>query len=184
MFVDTAKLPAVPWRNGGGVTREIAQCAGRDGFLWRLSIADVCAEGPFSVFAGMSRLLTMVEGDGLALSCPEAVFDVPYCEPVRFSGDTKVRSVLRQGKIRNFNVIFDPAVIDAQVTVLIGPTIKTFAPDVGALRAIFCVQGDFECEGEVGQQGAFVLMENRDQTISVKDQSRVLFIELTDITAG
>jgi environmental stress-induced protein Ves len=35
-------VPATPWKNGGGVTREIAvhpQGAGFDDFVWRLSMA-------------------------------------------------------------------------------------------------------------------------------------------------
>ncbi|NKX51066.1 HutD family protein, partial [Arthrobacter deserti] len=63
-----AGLPAVPWRNGGGSTRELAAGAAGDGWGWRLSLADIVRPGAFSVFEGIERVLTVVEGEGLALS--------------------------------------------------------------------------------------------------------------------
>ncbi|MEC4600651.1 HutD family protein, partial [Burkholderia vietnamiensis] len=48
-----AALVASPWKNGGGVTREIAAYppgAALDAFAWRVSVADVGAGGPFSRF--------------------------------------------------------------------------------------------------------------------------------------
>jgi environmental stress-induced protein Ves len=56
---------AAPWKNGGGVTREIAawpEGAGFDDFLWRVSMAEVAADGPFSVFPGVDRTLAVLEG--------------------------------------------------------------------------------------------------------------------------
>ena len=46
---------AAPWRNGGGVTFEIArEPQGEGAFEWRLSLAQVDRTGPFSDFAAMS----------------------------------------------------------------------------------------------------------------------------------
>lgn len=63
-------LVAAPWANGGGITREIAALRGAGGILWRISLADVDAEGPFSVFAGLRRILTVIEGAGMVLEDP------------------------------------------------------------------------------------------------------------------
>ncbi|XES00502.1 HutD family protein [Streptomyces sp. S1D4-11] len=57
----------VPWKNGGGVTREIVawpEGADMGDFEWRVSLADVGGDGPFSAFADVDRILTMVEGGG------------------------------------------------------------------------------------------------------------------------
>jgi environmental stress-induced protein Ves len=54
-----------PWKNGGGVTREIAvfpEGAGMEDFLWRISLAEVTEAGPFSVFPGVDRHLTVLNG--------------------------------------------------------------------------------------------------------------------------
>ena len=62
-----ADLASVPWRNGGGVTREIATApydGERDSFRWRVSIADVTSEGPFSTFEEVDRQIVLVEVQG------------------------------------------------------------------------------------------------------------------------
>ncbi|MBO9646121.1 MAG: HutD family protein [Pseudacidovorax sp.] len=59
-------LAPTPWRNGGGLTREIAagNVDGHDGtgWDWRLSVASIRADGPFSVFDGVDRVATLVDG--------------------------------------------------------------------------------------------------------------------------
>ncbi len=60
----------MPWKNGGGVTVEIAihpQGASVDDFDWRVSMATVASDGPFSVFPGIDRTLSVLEGDGILL---------------------------------------------------------------------------------------------------------------------
>ncbi|GAA1258544.1 HutD family protein [Kitasatospora nipponensis] len=80
-----ADRTAAPWRNGGGVTREVA--AAPDG-SWRVSLAEVAADGPFSVFPGLDRVLTVVDGPGLELTVgdrpPIAVHPL---RPFAFPGD-------------------------------------------------------------------------------------------------
>src|SRR5665647_2813187 len=63
-IVRFAELPVIPWRNGGGVTREVVASGGSDpqDFDWRISIADVSQSGPFSAFPGVDRVITLVEG--------------------------------------------------------------------------------------------------------------------------
>jgi environmental stress-induced protein Ves len=61
---------AMPWKNGGGATYEIVvypEGAGIDTFEWRLSMADVKTDGPFSLFPGIDRSLGIVTGNGLTL---------------------------------------------------------------------------------------------------------------------
>jgi len=62
-IVHFADLSVVPWRNGGGVTREVAVGgSGGQDFNWRISIADVNVPGPFSTFPGVDRIITLVDG--------------------------------------------------------------------------------------------------------------------------
>ncbi len=56
---------ALPWKNGGGVTREvIAHPPGSDltHFEWRVSIAEIHGAGPFSRFPGIERRMAVLEG--------------------------------------------------------------------------------------------------------------------------
>ena len=61
----------VPWRNGGGSTRQVA-IAPPDGglgtgFAWRVSVAGVAADGPFSALPGIDRSLWLLRGAGMDL---------------------------------------------------------------------------------------------------------------------
>jgi len=53
-FIDADELIAVPWKNGGGITRESAQRVAPDGFAWRISLADVERQCDFSSFPALS----------------------------------------------------------------------------------------------------------------------------------
>src|ERR1700722_4868372 len=69
-IIRAADLKAVPWKNGGGATREIAaapQGSAFDAFDWRVSVADVSEAGAFSVFEGIDRVLTLIEGAEMVL---------------------------------------------------------------------------------------------------------------------
>lgn len=62
----------VAWKNGTGITREVAvfpHAAGFEDFLWRVSIAEIGAAGPFSSFTGVDREITILDGT-LELSFP------------------------------------------------------------------------------------------------------------------
>ena len=72
-WFDLRSVPAMPWKNGGGSTRELA-CwppgADTSGFDWRVSVASIAAAGPFSVFAGVDRNIMLLDGDGVHLAQP------------------------------------------------------------------------------------------------------------------
>ena len=59
---------ASPWRNGGGVTRELAAWpAGSADWTWRISVAEVATSGPFSRFDGVQRWFAVLGGNGVSL---------------------------------------------------------------------------------------------------------------------
>jgi environmental stress-induced protein Ves len=62
-------LPQIPWKNGGGLTREILRHPPEpQPFDWRLSLATIDRPGAFSAFAGYDRTLVLVRGDGVNLT--------------------------------------------------------------------------------------------------------------------
>ncbi|GJF24845.1 MULTISPECIES: HutD family protein [Streptomyces] len=114
------RTPA-PWKNGGGVTSEVAvhpQGAGTDDFGWRVSVADVARSGPFSTFDGVDRIITVVDGPGMALTVDGIphVVDAPY-EPFAFPGDAVTECRLLDGPIVDFNVMARRAGTTARVRV-------------------------------------------------------------------
>jgi environmental stress-induced protein Ves len=110
-----ADLKPQPWRNGGGVTRELASHRGGasagatssdDGaWDWRVSIADVTSTGEYSAFPGMERVLTVVEGELLLLAVDGTEHPLEKYRPFRFHGGAASSSALPTGDVRNLNVI-------------------------------------------------------------------------------
>jgi len=102
-------LPVTPWRNGGGVTREVAALhdagAGSD-FLWRLSIATVSADGPFSTFTGIDRTIAVLAGRGMELQLPDRTVSLSTrSEPFTFAGEQPVHARLLQGETTDLNAM-------------------------------------------------------------------------------
>ena len=103
------------WANGGGTTRELLRA--EDG-SWRVSLADIEQDGPFSSFPGRRRLLTVVDGVVLALVVDGVEHVVEPRRPFIFDGAAEVSASLHEGPVRALNVIVDPAVVSPHVTVL------------------------------------------------------------------
>ena len=103
------------WANGGGTTRELARA---DDGSWRISLADIDRDGPFSAFPGQDRLLTVVEGPVLGLEVDGETHVVEPQRPFVFSGDARVVASVPEGAVRALNVVVDPEVVSPFVTVL------------------------------------------------------------------
>lgn len=123
-FFERAQLRASPWKNGGGVTREIAchpPSANMQDFDWRISIAHIARDGDFSVFAGVDRVITLLEGGGVHLRSADGsvlhALDTPW-QPFAFSGDAAVHGRLMNGDCHDLNVMSRRGVCQAEVRVL------------------------------------------------------------------
>lgn len=98
------------WKNGGGVTTEVAvfpEGAGLDDFEWRLSMANVASDGPFSSFAGVDRTLAVLEGEGIVLSVEGSreVALTRWSPPFAFAADKRSSARLIGGPILDLNVM-------------------------------------------------------------------------------
>lgn len=114
--------PAVPWKNGGGLTREVASAPSRTGmsdFVWRVSLADVAEPGPFSRFEGVDRIITLVDGPGMVLTVDGTSHTVaePYV-PFPFSGDATTDCRLLGGPLVDFNVMARRGRVTAHVEIV------------------------------------------------------------------
>ncbi|MEW9836463.1 HutD/Ves family protein, partial [Mesorhizobium marinum] len=110
-----------PWKNGGGETSEIAvhpEGAGFDDFSWRVSMARVAADGPFSAFPGIDRTLSVLEGKGIALDIDvrDPVVLTADSEPLRFAADATTFGRLVDGPISDLNVMTRRGRFDHRVT--------------------------------------------------------------------
>jgi environmental stress-induced protein Ves len=100
---------AAPWKNAGGVTREVAagpSGAGFDNFDWRISMADVATDGPFSSFPNVDRLLAVLKGRlRLSVAGRPAVDLDTNAQPAAFPGDVIASAVLEGGPVLDLNVM-------------------------------------------------------------------------------
>ena len=123
-IIRASDLTPRPWKNGGGVTWEIAidpPGAGLEEFRWRISRARIEADGPFSLFPNCDRWITCVEGAGFALHFDDGVkLAVPPFLPVRFSGDRRATCRVA-GPCTDINVIARRDRIAAEVAIAPAP---------------------------------------------------------------
>ncbi|MBE0692190.1 MAG: HutD family protein [Aquamicrobium sp.] len=100
----------MPWKNGQGLTEEVAALPEGvvvDGFDWRLSIAHVDGDGPFSLFPGIDRTIALLEGEGLALDLPGGgtVTLSPGGGPFAFPGEWAISSRNLGGPTIDLNIM-------------------------------------------------------------------------------
>jgi environmental stress-induced protein Ves len=114
-----ADLEAVPWRNGGGLTREVASSGGpgTQGFDWRVSIADVSEPGPFSSFPGVDRIITLVAGQRMDLVIDGVEYVLGPGEPLSFNGASQASCTDLLGPVRDLNVMTRSDRLSASVAI-------------------------------------------------------------------
>ncbi len=96
----------MPWRNGGGSTLELFRIPQTGDFSFRLSMATVHSDGPFSFFPGIERILLLVEGKGFKLNknSETILMDTPF-SPLSFAGEEEISCQLIQGTCLDFNIM-------------------------------------------------------------------------------
>lgn len=98
-----------PWKNGGGMTTELAAHPAGARPEWRLSIAEVTRAGPFSDYSGYERTIMLLEGEGMRLAFDRAepmVIDRPL-RPFTFDGAWRCDCELLGGAVRDLNLMVD-----------------------------------------------------------------------------
>ncbi len=131
-----------PWKNGLGSTREIL-CRHVGGKLaFRLSLARVTSDGPFSRFEGFERILTVVSGDGMRLVGDGEVYQADPLDPIRFSGNAALIGTCQTGPVENFNLIFDPTLVAAEVQVMSAASLHDARPTgSGTITVVYVLSG-------------------------------------------
>lgn len=139
------------WRNGAGWTREIhaepLDGASDGDWSFRLSIAEITADAPFSCFPGIDRELVLLAGEGLRLrfadgACVE--LSPPYGRH-RFAGEDEVTGELVDGPTQDFNLMWRRDVWTAELW---------RRPMVGAM-VIFAEPGSLWAVHVLGGQARF-----------------------------
>ena len=107
-LIDLDRLPASPWKNGGGSTRQLAIApddAGLENFAWRISCARVSGAGPFSTFPGIQRSLALLEGELMLQRESGTTTLRAGGEPLAFSGEEAISATPLAGKVLDLNLM-------------------------------------------------------------------------------
>ena len=110
------QVAPVPWRNGGGVTRELWAWPSANGSAangsspkdWqvRISVADIAQDGPFSAFPGVDRWFAVLEGAGVELTFADRGCTLgPHDVPLPFDGAAAAACRLLAGPTRDLNLM-------------------------------------------------------------------------------
>jgi uncharacterized protein len=152
------------WKNGGGVTREVA-ASGESGagstlndFRWRVSLADIAADGPFSAFDGYDRVITLVRGAGMLLTIDGVGHRVSdRFVPLAFPGGSLTDCALIDGPVVDMNVMTRVGAAEADVTFvrLSDPhaEIRVALDDVRAVAVAVLVDGHADVRWGIAATG-------------------------------
>lgn len=131
------------WRNGLGWTRQIAASSEGEDWNWRLSIAEIERDAAFSTFPGIERELVLLHGNGLRLCFDDGqrvVLPAPHARH-RFSGQRGLRGELIDGPTHDFNLMWRPRALQAELLLrpLAGPML--FFADAHTHWAVHLIDG-------------------------------------------
>lgn len=156
-------LAPEPWKNGGGVTRTLAADeASKGAARWRVSVADITRDGPYSRFAGDDRVSVVLSGgdvilreeatllrderaplsdartlpsdDRAPLRDERAQVLLPLGRPAAFAGDLAWHGTLPGGPVRVLNLFVRRGAAQARVRcVSVAPASGLAVLSAGAL---------------------------------------------------
>ena len=139
-----ADIPAVPWKNHAGITRELCiEPPGSDlnTFIWRVSVAEVAADSAFSTFDGIDRTIVLLNGSGLHLQLPGGLLHplTSAYQPFTFAGELQVQATVQGGATRDFNLMVRRCAATGSITVYSCPQQLLLAANASLL---FVAQGE------------------------------------------
>ena len=151
-IIRRSAFKATPWKNGGGITHEAIRVPPTgDAFLWRVSVAQIDASGPFSDFSGYDRKMVLLQGGGIALQFGSGEYRTLHSigDWVEFDGATPARCELLDGPCVDLNLMVSRSLrTAARIERLRAP--MHVAAARGETTLIFGIQDplSFDCRGE------------------------------------
>ncbi|QBY00325.1 hypothetical protein E2K80_05885 [Rhodophyticola sp. CCM32] len=164
-------IPATPWKNGGGMTQVLARQAPN----WRISLASITRDGPYSIFPDTMRHQTIVQGKGIWLRGDTDQMELPFGAGRCFRGATPVAAKLMDGPVKALNVIWDPDTTDVRVAECTKP--DRHVPNSNTTFLWFALRGCFVVDRYKVDEGDAVL--STDAHMPTPDAgSRIIAVSL------
>ena len=156
---------AMPWANGLGTSYEVASDRNVDGVLtWRVAIAPVVLDGPFSVMPGVDRELVVIEGNGMVLEVDGESVECLPARVVRFFGDSTTFARLVDGPVVDLGLMTVRGSIAGSMVVITDAG-EEFASDV----IVAVGEAAFE-----DKNGKHYILESKDALLDVRGHQLVL----------
>lgn len=153
------------WRNGGGITHEIAAEAGTSP-LWRLSVATIDRDGPFSDYAGYDRTIVPLDGE-IELTIDGTTERLAPHTPFEFRGESTVACRVLGGRARDLNVMTARNEYAHDVEIVRGRTV--FLVDDDELVFVYALDGGMTVDGVAASRGDTVYLDSVERVEIVTD---------------
>ena len=141
--------PVMPWANGGGSTRQVAieppAATLANGMHWRVSIATVGSDGPFSRLPGIDRSLWLLGGAGVRLFVDgREVVLAQALQRFDFAGEAAIHARLLAGACEDLNLMVARDRVSARAEVLQLPAGATLDVGMAGSGLVLAVRGRVE----------------------------------------
>lgn len=174
----------MPWKNGQGVTAEIAISPGsakfpQDEFIWRLSSATIKTANLFSQFEKCDRLLAVWKGEGLVLNG----FELLPFTPFQFSGEQAIECRLINDEVVDLGLIYRRDQVSAEMKVLtLTKAYPQTLPLQQAIHFLVCAKGQFSVDDAIEVMNEDVLWVNGAQSLELtaNELTKVFLISIYD----
>jgi environmental stress-induced protein Ves len=181
-LIRQSEMTEGPWRNGMGVSWEIAshKPAGAAEFSWRFAKARIDRDVPFSIYPGVDRVFMQISGNGLDLEFEGGhVLTVHESNvPHAFACDIPLTCKLRDGPCFDLNLFTARGVYQAEASVLKLSGMETL--DLANIEAVFfALQGSVVLSGQGGAvqlQMGDAAVATMEQVLSVAGNTATLFV--------
>jgi environmental stress-induced protein Ves len=176
--------PSRPWKNGGGTTRDILVSppgASLDDFDWRLSLAQVDRDGPFSRFDTVDRTLVLLSG-AMTLHEPDRRIELVRGEPVGFPGERAIEATLSGGSTLDLNVMTRRGRVQHTVQREAFSTRATLTSTHASTIVLFALENGLRVESELLETHDTAVIDAQSAVVSAAmERVAALVIRIVDI---
>jgi hypothetical protein len=167
-----------PWKNGGGLTREIAAALSGDRVLWRLSLATIERDGPFSEFRGYDRTIVTIDGGAVELELEGQRVTLGRLQPYDFSGEAAVTCRVTGGAARDLNVMTlrDDFVHDCEIIT----AATRFVLDEDEIVFVYAIEGTANALGATCDAGDTLQLQ-ADDTVEISTRGCAAVVRITPL---
>jgi environmental stress-induced protein Ves len=184
-----ADYPVIPWKNGGGETCEIAVFppgAGIEDFDWRISMATVVEDGPFSVFEGIDRTLFILEGDGVELTFEEGKVETIGAKGhLSFPADVSTHAKLLGDAVTDLNIMSRRSNVRHKANKF-DLTGLTTVDLISPVTLLFCISGNLafatgQRTEDLGVADCMILCDDQVNSVSVTGEGVIVVVSIDPI---